>query len=86
MGKINKKADMSLWIVVTAALALMALVVLAAIFTGQTRKTVSALESCAGIGGRCTTKSGDICSLDTEVEKIDAKCPNDQLKCCIKIF
>jgi len=85
MGKNNKKADMSIWIIVTAALALMVLVILAAIFTGQTRRAVSTLESCAGVGGRCTMEVKESC-LITEVEKSGAKCQDDKLKCCIKVF
>lgn len=86
MVKLNKKSqDMPINIIIIVALALMALVVLTIIFTSQTRKAVLTLESCAGIGGKCTD-TGKSCLSDTEFEKNDAKCPDPKQKCCIKVL
>lgn len=83
MIKNNKKAQgMPINVIIIAALALVVLIVLIAIFTGQASKTVSTLQSCGGIGGRCSEEGN---CLDTEVEKSDAKCPGN-VKCCIKVF
>ena len=85
MFKNNKKAQgMPINVIIIAALALIVLFVLIYIFTSQSGKTVSTLESCAGVGGRCT-EEGRMC-LDNEVEKTNSKCPKDTQKCCIKLF
>ncbi|MBS3098537.1 hypothetical protein J4209_07130, partial [Candidatus Woesearchaeota archaeon] len=84
MVKNNKKAQgLSINVIIIAALALIVLVVLIVIFTGQTRKTISTLESCGGIAGSCREKSSGC--LSGEVEKSDAKCQGTQV-CCIRIF
>lgn len=78
----NKKGvDLSINIIIIAVAALIALIVLIAIFSGQTRKTVSTLESCEGIGGQCRYFND---CLSGEVEKFNSKCETGI--CCIKIY
>ena len=86
MLKRNRKSQgMPINVIIIAALGLIVLFVLILIFTNQTGKSVSSLQSCGGIAGRCTD-AGKNCE-DTEVEKTGTKlCPQDTQKCCIKVF
>ncbi len=80
VNKSKKSQGLPINVIIIAALALIVLVVLIVIFSGQTRKTVTTLESCGGIAGNCREKC-----LSGEVEKSDAKCKDTQI-CCIRIF
>ena len=74
--------------IIVAALALIALVVIAAIFTGQTRKFSQNLESCASKQGQCKSKP---CGTN-EAWITNAKCPEEgdsdttKIFCCISVF
>ena len=81
MMKNKKSQSLSINVIIIAALGLIVLFVLIAIFSGQTSKTVSTLESCGGAGGRCAFR----CS-ETEIEKPNTKCTPSTQKCCIKIY
>ena len=85
MVKLNKKADMTIWIIVTAALALMALVVLATILAGRTRIFSENLQSCAAKQGQCKEK----CELN-EALVTNTNCPEGAdpkyKKCCVQVF
>ncbi len=81
MRKNKRSQSLSINVIIIAALGLVVLFVLIAIFSGQTSKTVSTLESCASVGGRCASSC-----LETEVEKPNAKCTPSTQKCCIKIY
>lgn len=88
MGKDNKKADASLWIVVTAALALMALVVLAAILTGRIRIFSENLQSCAVKQGKCEESSSKTWSTchDNKALVTNTECEKQKLICCVQVF
>ena len=90
MGKNNKKADMSIWIIVTAALALMALVVLAAILTGRIRIFSESLQSCAAKQGRCEPISDakfPTCPNDKAlVTNTDCDTKKTKEICCVQVF
>jgi len=80
----RKSQGMPINVIIIAALALVVLFVLIIIFTTQTGKTVSTLQSCGGVAGRCA-EAGKACD-DTEIEKSDAQCQPSTRKCCIKVF
>ena len=83
MVKIHKKSQgLSINVIIIAALGLAVLFVLIIIFTNQTGKNVSALESCAGRGGQCRE---NVC-LDTEIQISTGKCSKTTQLCCIKIY
>ena len=56
----NKKGDLSITTIVVAAISLLILVVLVAVFTGQFGGFVLGLQDCASKGGQCY----DSCSVD----------------------
>ena len=83
MVKRGKKAQgLPIDIIILAAIALLVLVVVIAIFSGQTRRTVLTLGSCNGIGGGCRANQ----CLPNEAPKRDVKCDTTTDVCCIKVF
>lgn len=48
-----KKADLSITVIITAVIGLVALVVIIAIFTNTTQKTAKNIGSCTAKGGTC---------------------------------
>lgn len=85
-----KKGDLSINIIIVAAIALIILVIISVLIFGTGRQITQA-KSCTGLGGQCIS-TGESCSdlnLNTGVEDENwilhptAQCPTDQ-KCCIK--
>ncbi|MEK6950048.1 MAG: hypothetical protein AABX34_07530 [Nanoarchaeota archaeon] len=78
---LNKKADMSIALIVAAVIALIVLVVALAIFGKGTGEAAKTLSDCKSRGGECL---------------LSVKCPNDQAQipnvkcdigwiCCLKV-
>jgi len=87
MGKNNKKADMSIWIIVTAALALMVLVILAAILTGRIKIFSESLQSCAAKQGSCEklSEKWPTCP-DNKALITNTDCETKKQICCVQVF
>ena len=49
----RKKGDLSMNVIIAAALALLVLVILSVVFVGKMSKTRQEIDSCAANGGRC---------------------------------
>jgi len=81
---INKKGDLSINVIIVAALALVVFVVLAAMFTGKSKNFTGSLEDCTSKQGQCVEKStcdGAIVA-NTNCPKTDKNKPT----CCISGF
>lgn len=77
----DKKADMSLALIVAAVIALIVIVVALAIFGKGTGESAKTLESCVARGGEC--KSVVACPSDSAtIPNVD--CPSGAI-CCLKI-
>ena len=83
MVKFKRGQGMPVNVIIIAAISLIVLFVLIIMFTGQSSKTVSTLESCQGIAGQCKKNSPGC--LEGEGEKINVKCPSGE-KCCIRVY
>ena len=77
---LDKKADMSLALIVSAVIALVIIVVVLAIFGKGTGDSAKTLQSCEARGGECTEQA-EVCSGATIP---NVKCPADKPKCCLK--
>jgi hypothetical protein len=83
----NTKADLSINIIIIAAIALIVLVVLVAVFTGQMSKFI---EGLTGVKTTCTDQGGewrskdDGCGNDKKLSVTDAMEHEDSV-CCKKI-
>ena len=78
---------MSINVIIVAALALVVLVVLLAIFTGSIGKTSQNIGSCTTKGGQCADLSNNECKGDYPIPIfVSGGCPNSKPKdlCCIK--
>jgi len=82
MLKYKKSQGLPINIIIIAALGLAVLFVLIIIFSNQSGKTISTLESCGGKGGQCREKE----CLDGEVQVSTAKCDTKMPICCIRVF
>jgi len=82
-----KKGDLSINIIIVAAIALIILVIISVLLFG-TGSQINRAKSCTGLGGQCI-QDGESCadigygSEETWVQHYTAQCPEDQ-KCCIK--
>lgn len=85
--KKNKKADLSINIIIIAAIALLVLVVLIAIFTGRMNIFSKESQNCESIGGKCTDESNPNCGEDDlqnyPVEYRAAKCETGGVCCTV---
>ncbi|MBI2654700.1 hypothetical protein HYX02_07905 [Candidatus Woesearchaeota archaeon] len=81
----NKKSQgLPINAIILAALALIVLVVVAAIFTGRARVFSASFDDCKAKQGRCAEKSKGCNSNEAEV---NLKCPNEKKEiCCLKVF
>ena len=79
---LNKKGDLSINIVIVAAIALIVLIVMIAIFVGRTGTFVKVMDDCPGT----CVDSKDQCQ--GEYQKIDnfKNCPGENEVCCITIL
>lgn len=77
----NKKADMSIALIVSAVIALVIIVVALAIFGKGTGESAKTLQSCEARGGECT-EGTKVCGGATIP---NVKCPTDKPKCCLKV-
>ncbi len=81
---LNKKADMSIALIISAVIGLIILVVALAIFGKGTGQSVDILESCTARGGDCIPKK-DPCANEMPF----AECQDStgsastELKCCL---
>lgn len=86
--KSKKSQGLPINVIIIAALSLVVLVVLLAIFTGTTRKTVENLGSCITKGGKCANAGeGECKDKDYPIPVIvSGDCENTKPKnlCCIK--
>lgn len=87
MIKINKKSQgMPINVIIIAALALIVLFVLAAIFTGRIKIFSESLQSCAAKQGQCYK---DKCPPNTALV-INTNCPEggptENKLCCVTVF
>ena len=83
MKRNNKKAQgMPINVLIIAALALIVLLVLAAIFTGRVRIFSENLQSCPAKQGDCTP--GTKCPSN-KVLITNTDCPTDKV-CCVQVY
>jgi FtsZ-interacting cell division protein ZipA len=82
---INKKAQgMSMNLIVVAAIALLVLIIVVAIFGSRMGKFAKNSDDCAAQGGSCEDGDADKrCTQDGYV-KIPAKCSDEQI-CCYNL-
>lgn len=84
MRKTTKKAQsISMNTIVIAAIALLVLIVLAAIFTGRTKIFGSEIKKCENLGGDCVGRR--VCAAN-EKEITGAFCPQSAPKCCLVLY
>lgn len=77
----QKKADATIYLIVAAAIGLILLVVVLAIFGKETGDTIDVLDKCETRGGEC--KNG---CMDTEKKLYNADCDDTEKKdCCITL-
>ena len=82
MVKIKRKSQgMPINVIIIAALALVVLVVLLAIFSGRVRIFSENLQSCTAKQGQCYPKS---CPLNTALIT-NTNCPEDNV-CCVQVL
>ena len=79
----KRKADLSINVIIVAALALIVFVVLAAMFTGKSRIFSSGLESCTSKQGTCETSCDGAIVSNTDCGK--GKESGNPI-CCIKVL
>ena len=82
----KKSQGMSMNVIIAAALALVVLVVLLAIFTGSIGKTSQNIGSCTTKGGECASKFGNVCKGEFPIPIfVSGGCPDSKPKdlCCI---
>jgi hypothetical protein len=82
----KKSQGMSVNVIIIAALALIVLVVLTAIFTGRLKIFSESLQSCAAKQGHCSSEC-----VDNEAVVIRTNCPegdSDKTRniCCVPVF
>jgi hypothetical protein len=82
-----KKGDLSINIIIVAAIALIILVIISVLVFG-TGSQLSFAKSCVGLQGQCIADSDSCSDISTEEENWilhrTAKCQGEDLKCCIK--
>ena len=85
--KTNKSQGLSINTIIIAAIALVVLVVMIAIFTGKLGNINKNLDSCAAKGGVCATNSKDGCPSDHPISMIigGTECKNSNNLCCMKV-
>ena len=76
-----KKADIAINLIIIAAICLIVLIIVIAIFGGNIRKWGSGVQDCRVRGGIC----GDPCDQDSETEVFNTDCKEPK-HCCIKIL
>jgi hypothetical protein len=76
-----KKADLSIQVIVVAAISLVVLIILVVIFAGQARNGTNNLNNCENKGGNCNTAASAPCP-DGSFQMIGLSCAKDK-KCCI---
>lgn len=82
-NKSKKSQGMPINVIIVAALALMVLVIIAAIFTGRVRIFSQNLEDCGAKQGLCKKD----CDTGTEAKISNVKCPNKDLPtCCVQVL
>lgn len=83
-----KKADLSITIIITAVIGLIALVVIIAIFINTTKKTAENIGSCTAKGGTCADDlPGDKCGGFYPIPLIvsgDCEDKTPKNLCCLK--
>ena len=77
--RLNKKADMSIALIISAVIGLIIIIVAIAIFGKGTGQSVNTLESCQARGGDCIPE-GDPC---TKVVPYAECQDNTKPKCCL---
>ena len=81
--KINKKSQgMPINVIIIAALALIVLVILLAIFMGRVKIFSESLQSCPAKQGHC--EKGMICPSNMALIT-NTDCPKDQI-CCVQVL
>lgn len=82
MKFMNKKGDLSITVIIIAALALLVLVVLSIIFLGRTNIFVDNVSDCENNGGKCI--DADSCTGDYS-RIVDHVCDADSKVCCLTV-
>lgn len=82
MIKSRKSQGMPINVIIIAALALIVLIVLSALFTGRIGILAKDLESCATKQGQCK----DVPCSSNEAVVPNAKCDKKDQVCCIIVF
>ena len=81
----KRNADLSISVIILVVLGLIVLLVMVTIFSNQSGKTFTALNSCESRGGSCVSESS--CSDGTKIPNI---CPQGtvgttNIICCVKV-
>lgn len=82
-----KKGDLTLNIIIIAALGLLVLVILAVIFTGRLSWFSQSSASCEDKNGKCALECNnpDYGTEDYGIQNAGFKCADSEMKCCLKI-
>ncbi len=85
-----KKGDLSINIIIVAAISLIILVIIAVLIFG-TGSQINRAKSCSGLGGMCISE-GESCSDyndagtgETWVRHATAQCQDTEQFCCVKL-
>ncbi len=81
----NKKAELSINIIIVAAIALLVLVIIAVLLFRSGGDLNQGTRTCAGIGGLCESSCSDLDTGDGTVWVLNPSktCPNEGDHCCM---
>ena len=75
----KRNADLSISVIILVVLGLIVLLVMVTIFSNQSGKTFTALNSCESRGGSCVASGS--CGSGSNIPNI---CPSPQI-CCVEV-
>ena len=85
--KNKKSVELTMSAIIIAVLALVALIVMIAIFSNSTGKVSQNLGSCEAKGGKCANEFSDgACNSEYPISIVVSNCESAKNKCCIKII
>ena len=80
-----KKGELSINIIIVAAIALLILVIIAVLLFRSAGDVNEGTQTCQGIGGQCEGSCSDIGDDGTWISNPAKACPNEDDVCCIPI-
>ncbi|RMF05008.1 hypothetical protein D6764_05830 [Candidatus Woesearchaeota archaeon] len=81
----KKGFELSMNVIIVAAIALIVLVVVILIFTGKVKSVNKDLDSCTSKGGMCEPNHGGLQPCGPDKAPVTATCPDNQV-CCISLL